>query len=398
MRALLLIVHRWAGLTVAFVLVVTGLTGAVLPYQDQLRSLTAPEIWNVEKPNPDARPLSGLEMMRLAEAYSGGTVGYIELVPKPDHAFSVFVSPDPGGAPADYDQVFIDPYTSKIRAAVRYGDLKDGAINLVPFLISFHYSLAAGLWGSWILGVAALIWCGLCVAGFFLTLPRSNGGWRETFRRWRGAWGIRRRQGIQVFAFDLHRAAGLWLWPMMLVFAWSAVAFNLDGVHHPVQRFLGAQGLYRPIDNPAPAVGKAMSPERAEVLGRALMAKEAQQRGFTIRAPEALSFRPYAHLIGYYARTSLDGPTDQGSTVVWFDEVSGREVAFERPFGTTAADAVDKATRMLHTAALFGWPYKLFVSFFGLLTAATAIAGVYMWIRRSDKRPRKVASARVPAQ
>jgi uncharacterized iron-regulated membrane protein len=397
-RALLLVLHRWAGLTIALALVVTGLTGAILPYQDQLRSLTAPNIWNVQKPTPDARPLSGLQLMRLVETFSGGIVSYIELVPKPDHAFSVFVSPGPDGSPADYDQVYVDPYTSKIRAAVRYGDLKDGAINLVPFLVTFHYSLAAGPWGSRLLGLAALIWCGVCVAGFFLTLTARNGNWRGTFRRWRLAWSIRRDKGRQILAFDLHRATGLWLWPAMLVFAWSAVAFNLDTVHQPVQRFFGARGLYQPIHNPAPASGQAMSPEKAEATGRTLMAKEAQRRGFVVRAPEALSFRPYDHVTGYYARTSLDGPTDQGSTVVWFDEVSGREVAFEPPFGTTAADAIDKATRMLHTTALFGWPYKLFVSFFGLLTAATAIAGIYMWVRRSGKRSRKMVRAKVPAQ
>jgi uncharacterized iron-regulated membrane protein len=397
-RAALLLAHRWAGLTIALALVVAGLTGAILPYQDQIRSLTAPHIWNVEKPGPDARPRSGLQLMRLVEAYSGGKVSYIPLRPSGDHAFAVFVGPGADGSPSTYDEVYVDPYTSKIRAAVRYGDLGDGAINLVPFLISFHYSLAAGDWGSRIMGLAALIWCGTCVAGFVLTLPRGNGGWRGRLRRWLPAWAIRRGQGPRAFAFDLHRASGLWLWPAMLVFAWSAVAFNLDAVHRPVQHFFGAQGLYRPIANPAPASGKAMTPERAVTVGKALMAQEAARRGFTVRAPEALSFRPYAHLTGYYARTSLDGPTEQGSTVVWFDEVSGREVAFEPPFGTTTADTIDKATRMLHTAALFGWPYKLFVSLVGLLTAATSIAGVYMWVRRSDKGQRKVASARMPAQ
>ena len=102
----------------------------------------------------------------------------------------------------------------------------------------------------------------------------------------------------------------------MLVFAWSAVAFNLSEVHRPVQRLLGAEGLYQPIVNPAPAPGEPMSAEQAVVIGEKLMAREAERQGFTIHEPEAISFRPYAQVIGYYARTSLDGPAEQGSTAV----------------------------------------------------------------------------------
>nr|WP_306306218.1 PepSY domain-containing protein [Methylomonas koyamae] len=39
--------------------------------------------------------------------------------------------------------------------------------------------------------------------------------------------------------FDLHRAGGLWLWLLLLVFAWSSVYMNLsDSVYAPVTRTL----------------------------------------------------------------------------------------------------------------------------------------------------------------
>ncbi|HTN13275.1 MAG TPA: PepSY-associated TM helix domain-containing protein, partial [Sphingomonadaceae bacterium] len=258
-----------------------------------------------------------------------------------------------------------------------------GAVNVMPFLVRFHYTLAAGPWGRFVLGLAALIWVPVCLAGLVLSLPRGRKGTLpERLRTWGPAWKIRRKQGSRIFAYDLHRASGLWVWPMMLVFAWSAVAFNLDSVHQPVQRFFGAQGLYTPPQNPSPAQGEKLNPQAAVEIGSRLMAREAARQGFTIRGPEAISFNSFAHAIGYYARTSLDGPTDRGSTVVWFDEVSGRQLGFRSPFGSTGADALDKAVRLLHTGDVFGWPYRIFVSLFGLLTAASSIAGVVMWIRR----------------
>src|SRR5690606_17733984 len=106
--------------------------------------------------------------------------------------------------------------------------------------------------------------------------------------------------------------------------------------------------------------------------------------------PEALSLAPSANAIGYYARTSLDEPSENGSTVVWFDQVSGAQLGFGKPYGSTAADAIDKTVRVLHTADGLGWPYRVFVSLFGLLTAGMAIAGVVLWVRRSRRLPNVV--------
>ena len=156
---------------------------------------------------------------------------------------------------------------------------------------------------------------------------------------------------------------------------------------------LGAAGLFTPVENPAPDAGKAMSPEQAEQVGAKLMQEQAEARGFTVRGPEALSLRPYAHVIGYYARTSLDGPTENGSTAVWFDQASGRLVEFRHPYGETRADAFDKVLRLLHTGDLFGGAYKLAISLFGLLIAMTALSGVLMWLKKSGRPARELRGA-----
>ncbi len=380
-----LIVHRWVGLSLALVLVLVGLTGAILPFASELNRLAAPSLWRAAPPSPGARVLDGIDLMERVERRTGGNVGYVRLSLPPDQAQAVFIEPREGGPALDCSEVIVDPYTGAVRRCLRYGDLSEGAVNIVPFLVRLHYSLAAGSWGMFAFGVAALIWCVECLLGLWLTLPRPVAGVRWA-KRWLPAWRIRRGQGAVTLVHDLHRAVGLWLLPVMLVFAWSAVAFNLQSVHAPVQRLFGAHGLYAPVVNDRPAGGPAMSRMAALEHGETLMAGMAAQRGFTVAEPYAISWNPYAHAIGYYARTSLDGPTDQGSTAVWFDENSGRLLAFRHPFGDTPADAFDKATRMLHTASLFGWPCKLFVTFVGLAIAGMAMAGVALWFLRTRGR------------
>lgn len=382
-KSLVLALHRWLGLTIALALIVTGLTGAVLPYQREIGHWLAPEVWKVQAPHPGAVPLSGLALARRVEAETGGSVSYVPLSPAPDRAQAIYVSPRPGGPPVEREVVFANPYTGDITAQVRFADLRDGAVNVMPFILLFHYSLAAGEWGRRILGIAALLWAGVALAGLLLTLRRRGAASAPRVRWWRGERSARPRSLRSATNMHvLHRRIGFWLWPLMLVFAWSAVAFNLDGVHRPVQRFLGAEGLYRPVDNPRPAAGTPMSPAQALAVGQQLMMHEAERLGFTIKKPEALTFDPFGGTIGYYALTSLDGPAGNGSTAVWFDQVSGRQLAFRAPFGDTAADGLDKTFRMLHTAGMFGWPYRVIISLFGLLTAASAFFGVAIWLRK----------------
>jgi hypothetical protein len=78
--------------------------------------------------------------------------------------------------------------------------------------------------------VAALIWTLDCFIGFFLAFPpgrRDNPASvpqnvRRWWWRWKPSWLVRWNSSQHKVTFDLHRAGGLWLWPLLLVFAWSA--------------------------------------------------------------------------------------------------------------------------------------------------------------------------------
>jgi uncharacterized iron-regulated membrane protein len=57
-------------------------------------------------------------------------------------------------------------------------------------------------------------------------------GQRSFWLRWKPAWLIKKSR----FNYDLHRASGLWIWPVLFVLAWSSVAFNLNEVYSHVMK------------------------------------------------------------------------------------------------------------------------------------------------------------------
>jgi uncharacterized iron-regulated membrane protein len=387
------IVHRWAGLTMALFLIVAGATGVLLPWQESLTLASRPGLSRAAPPAPGARPLDGVTLAERAARQTGGRVDFVPLNVSADHVAIIRVAARTGQPPLGYDTVWVDPFSGAIRLKFRYAVLADGWQNIVPFLYQVHYSLALGAWGIWAFGIAALIWTLDCFVGFYLTLPVRRGRAAATshaqqswWSRWRPVWLIRKGARGHKFHVDLHRAGGLWLWPLLLVFAWSGVGFNLPAVHRPVMAAFGAStdfdppALARPLDTPP------LDMRAAQRIGRELIVIEGKRRGFAVEREGYVVYRPAWGLYGYIARTTLDRSHDDAGTLLWFNATNGRLVRFEQPLGATAADATSRWFTLLHMARVFGLPYRIFVSLLGLAVVVLSVTGILIWMKKRSAR------------
>ena len=307
--------HRWAGLTIALFLVVAGATGALLPWEEALTLASRPSLSGAAPPAPNAVPLDGVALSERVARQTGSQVSFVPLDVPQDSVVRVSVQARAGKPALGYDTVWADPYTGLVRLRFRYAVLADGTQNIVPFLYRVHYSLALGPWGETAFGTAALIWTIDCFVGFYLTLPIRRRGVaaigpprQNWWSRWRPAWNIRKGARGHKLNFDLHRAGGLWLWPLLFVFAWSGVGFSLPSVNRPVMAALGASkdfappALARPLDDPP------IDMRSARRIGRDLITREGATRGFAVEREGYLFYRPSWGLYGYRARTPADPP------------------------------------------------------------------------------------------
>jgi uncharacterized iron-regulated membrane protein len=259
-RQLWVVMHRWAGLTIALFLTVAGTTGIFLAWFDELDAALAPKLHVVAPPSPGADPLDPLVLRRqLLARYSGGVIDRLPLRVEPGRSIRLEVERrDPGtGATRpwsdNWDELFVDPYTGKELGRRKWGGISEGRVSLMPFLYRLHYSFALGDWGILAFGIAVLIWTLDCFVGFYLTFPiqirrtvndapAGHPGWWE---RWKPSWLVRWSASAYKVNFDLHRAGGLWIWPILLVFAWSSVGFNLPQVYNPAEDRFRCRGKAR---------------------------------------------------------------------------------------------------------------------------------------------------------
>lgn len=84
--------------------------------------------------------------------------------------------------------------------------------------------------GRWLLASIAIIWLFDCFVGFYLTLPK-HAKFKNFFhyiKRGSPAWKIKRGSQAVRINYDIHRASGLWLWPLLFVIAFSSIYLNLN--------------------------------------------------------------------------------------------------------------------------------------------------------------------------
>lgn len=235
--------------------------------------------------------------------------------------------------------------------------------------------------------------------GANLAMPGLHGqGW---WRRWRPSWAVRWHASRYKLNFDLHRAGGLWLWPLLLVFAWSSVSFNLPQVYVPVMNQFGA-------DDPREAyfAGMLSKPRRDPALtfeqglerGKALASQEAGKVGLTMRT-SGETYLWHAPDIGAYIygfTTSADISKHGAGTSVAFDSNSGVLRYVQIPTGANGANTFGNWLVALHTAHVWGLPWRIAVSMIGAIVTMLCVTGIVIWMKKRTGRASRKRLSSLP--
>ena len=386
LRKILVRLHRYAGLATALFIVIVGLTGCILAFNTELERVFAARLF-AQGPHGTAR----LDLATLAEKAAAlvpaGKVRQVTYT-EPDQV-SVYFEPgiDPAtGRPHElgFDEFFMDPWTGKELGRRRAGDLRAGAINVMPFISGVHWRRAAGDAGQWIMGTVAIVWTLNALVGVALTLPTA---WPGFLHRWGLAWKIKLSGGSFRRTFDFHRAVGVWAWGAMLVFACSSVMMNL----RPFFEWVMVRATdYQPwVEQPArPPTTPKLGWHAAQNTGQNLLREQGATLGFTFGETESLMYAPESNTYMLMVRGSRDvfeRAPKGGGTSVEFDGDTGALRNVSQPTGERTGNTIESWLYALHMARVGGRSYQVFVSAFGLGVAFLAMTGVQLWGRRQKR-------------
>ena len=383
--------HRWVGLLMTVFLILVGLTGSLLAFNTDLEKLISPQLF-AAKPTPDAKQLDLATLAERAEAAEPHIrIGYFSVGPE-QAAMAVGPRTDPVTGKhyeISFDHMFLDPWTGRELGHRKNAELSQGLINLMPFIYKLHMNLVLGEWGAWLLGVVAVAWTLDCFYAVYLTFPVV---FSRFFSRWKPAWKIKWTASAYRANFDLHRASGLWLWPLLFIFAWSSVMFNYSSVYEwttgklfdlPNEEQEFAKYMLK-IPNENPRLGWHEALAKSEQT----IEQYARENAITVNGPVGFAYIPQAGAYSYSVRSSRD-ISDGGwdGLGVWIDGDTGELKKVFLPDGEHSGKTISNWLRALHFANWHNWlAYRILVCILGLVITMLSVTGVYIWLKKWKAR------------
>ncbi|MFG1189446.1 PepSY-associated TM helix domain-containing protein [Xanthobacter flavus] len=387
LRPALVWAHRILGLSTALFLVIAGLTGSVLAFHHELDEWLNPSAYRA---TAVGTPLSPDALARAVEAgHPDFRVWYLSLPHEAGEAAEVAalgrIDPATGEpVPIPADTFLVDPVSGEVLAARLWGACCFSALKIMPFLYELHHNLSLpGIYGTLLMGGVALLWLVDGFIGFALTLPRG----RPFLTKWRSAFTIKGGSAFRL-NIDLHRAAGLWLFVVLIALALSSVAMNLrQEVVEPVV------GLFSKL-TPTPFSGGPLAPLRERTLSfdTVLEAglKEARGRGWQEPAGE-IFYSPHYGVFGV-AFGDHDDPMDR--RWLYFDGATGAFRSASLPGVGTAGDVFIQLQFPIHSGRVFGLAGRIIIAVMGVVIAGLAITGVAVWWMKRKGRVGRKGKAR----
>lgn len=389
-RSFWVLLHRYVGLAMTAFLIVVGLTGSLLAFYAELDGTINPQF---VAPIQAIATLDLLSLLENAERID--TAIKADAMWLSDTAATVTVSPRTA-SDVSYDQLIFNPYTGELLGKRHWGDLSQGLQNLMPFVYKLHYVLALDEVGGWILGITALVWTLDCFVGFYLTLPparatptAANPLAKKCFwRRWQPAWLIKWSASKTRINFDLHRAGGLWLWLALLVFAWSSVYMNLGGVYTQVMQSVSE--YHEPWtdfpDLPQPIQQPQIGWRQAQNIAQTELNRLEQAQGIRTLAPSGFWINRAKGFYVYTVKSSADIQDHGGQTRVVIDANNGTVKQVLLPTDQYSGNTITSWLLALHTANIWGLPYRIFVCVLGLAIVMLSVTGVLIWLKKRRRK------------
>jgi len=347
-------VHLWAGVFIGVYAIVIGLTGAALMFRPELQAWAHPELFQIEATGglADVSTVTAAVEAR----YPDGEFSTIDYPRGRRGAFLTYVRTG-----RDLRSVFLHPSSGAV-----IGELPpDGWVQRLQAL---HYNLWLADIGIVVNGLAAACLLLMCATGLVIWWP-GLAQWRRGFTvDWR--WGWRRT------AWDLHRAAGIWVVALLATWAASGVyfAFPLE-----VRQVVG---LVADFDN-VPLVRSARAENLARPVAVQTLIRRAEAAWPGARVASVYLARGPAQVVGIVLTRGSRGDHDRGNDVtLWFDQFTGAVLQTNDAARRATGDAFLQALGALHFGGFGGLLVRLLWAAGGLLVPVLAMTGFILWWNR----------------
>lgn len=375
--------HLWLGMSSGAIVLLLGLTGCILAFEVEIKSVIHPR--NRQTEATAGQTLSFSQLMHTAQAYWGAEkpVSTLELYNNPAKTwhFRAFKENEKSGLwyweeKKYYESLFIDPHSGQIMHH------ENSEFEFFRIILYLHWSLLLDTAiGQPMVGFATLMYVLLLLSGLYLWWPKSKKARRKRFWfRWKSGTGIKRKN------YELHSILGFYMLSLGLIIALTGILWAFPWLARQVEVALNQK--QQPNAN---IVTKPTS----------FPYNTAQMDPYDAILHDLKSQYPGA--LGYLFYFPKDSQTAQINTLVRFEKVYETIV---RTYNTQTGTVMEthrfreqptgtKFRAMyydLHVGSILGLPGKILAFSASLISASLPLTGFFIWYnrRKGGRKNRKL--------
>ncbi len=356
-RGVLIKVHLWLGLIAAIFLIILGLTGSVMAFENDIDHWLHPELFYV-KTGPQTLPeqqLIGAVETRFAPA----RVAAVQVFRQPNLARVMQTT--------DRKSVYVNPYDASVLGVTEGGFTAD---RILGYIHQIHLRLAPdprstphlAAIGKPVVSFAGLILCVMVPTGLILFWRT-----RRITIKWKASW-------FRI-CFDAHHVIGLYSSLFLLIAAFTGILIGFDSGERTIYAVTGSQrpaNLPRPQSNPAPGAapitaGRAIEIAHGAIAGASLAGVQVPLNPkavwtILLRVPEETSEAVHSSAA--------------------IDQFSGKVLQVRNFLTDSQGYRAIRFNRSLHTGDIWGLPSHILVSASSLLLVAMVVTGLVIWWKK----------------
>lgn len=365
--------HLWLGLSLGLLLALLSLTGAALVFYIEIDTAL--------------HPVAPVEQANLAPGWQSPVWDAVLATarreyPDPNGTWSFEVNGKPGPIPARFypgqdhhghhaerEMVWFSADGRELIRSETWGQY------LMSWLYELHMHLLAGETGRLVVGWGGLATLLLLVTGLVTWWPRGN--WRKALSFKSRAVPLRRLR-------DLHKHAGLWSFPLLILLVVTGVLLALPDVKEQV--FTSLTGPTDAVPQPRSAQASGLQIPLTRALASAHAALPDSQLAFIdVPGEGAAPFRMRVRVPG-------DPHRRFPGSFIFIDQYSGKVLAVHDIGQGNASTGIAKWIRVIHDGSIAGLGTRLLAVLVGLIPTALLVTGFLFWRQRRSRRQRRIDS------
>lgn len=352
MRKFAILLHRYLGVALAVVLLVSSASGAAIVFSDPIDAWLNPTLLQVTAQTE--RVAVDTMLAQLQQALPGMKASTVFVPHAPDLAWEFWFHGDQAM------RAYVNPYTGDILG------FRGATDSLMGFLVDLHIHLLAGETGEQVMGWSGLAAVLLSLLGLYLWWPKA-GHWKRALTvKWHAA-------PVRCWR-DLHKVVGACSFGLIVL---TALTGSLIALHEVVTEPLLAVLTGERMRQVAPrSLGRTGVDGKLAPIGPMLEAARAAFPGARL-SRISMPSDPQGPVT---LRMQLQGDVHQfGRSFLWFDQYDGRLLKTANIRQANLAIRIQNWFYPLHTGFYGGTATRWLQLIVGLSMAMLTLSGVWLW-------------------